>query len=403
MVRKSRCAQVPDLALSPTAGLQHFLTVAWALPQSDCKMQRPRRFRQTLGLALHSIPQPSSIGITVNMFARTPIGKLLAFSGVQFGHPVYLSFLRLNELKNWTFSDAPKISRRALAPGLQPLSPIVLGTSQSLTTKPAKGSPDLEYLHLDEEIDWIVISGHDTIAALAGDIDRTSHISVEFHTRCDTAQLAQWAESNSRSAAITRHAKRSVLDDRGEWMTVTQQTIEQVTIFTGRVDMTKTALSNRSRNLFTFSAIHQANQQLLADHKQQSVEDRVALAAQFWNSVAANMPDWQTAYDEKILPADYRREFVCAHGIALAGLARLGRTLLSDFAKTWPAKLKKLRTLNWRRTNTATWEGRAMIAGRLSKASTCVVLTGNALKQTLGVPLTEHETAVESSSQPSRR
>ena len=98
---------------------------------------------------------------------------------------------------------------------------------------------------------------------------------------------------------------------------------------------------------------------------------------------------------EKILPADYRREFVCAHGIALAGLARVGRSLLAQFPKTWPGKLKKLRTLNWRRSNTATWERRAMIAGRLSKASTCVVLTGNALKQTLGLRLSEHENQVE--------
>lgn len=331
------------------------------------------------------------------MFARTPIGKLLAFSGVQFGRPVYLSALSISELKNWTFSDAPKISRRALAPGLQPLSPIVLGTSQSLTAKQAKGSPDLEYLHLPDDIDWTVIAGHDTITALAGDIERTSHISVEFHTRCGTAQLAQWANTNNRSAAITSHAKRSVLDDRGEWMTVTQQTIEQVTIFTGRVDMTKTALSNRSRNLFTFSAIHQANQQLLADHKQQSVKDRVGIAVQFWNIVAANMPDWQAAYDEKILPADYRREFVCAHGIALAGLARLGRSLLAEFPKTWPAKLKKLRALNWRRSNTTMWEGRAMIAGRLSKSSTAVILTGNFLKSFVGTKLLLHESEVERS------
>lgn len=276
------------------------------------------------------------------MFARTPIGKLLAVSGVQFGRPVYLSSVDVNELKKWT-----------------------------------------------------VISGHDTIAALAVDLDRTSHISVELHTQCDSSLLARLAATNRGSAALASHAQRSVLDDRGEWMTVTQQTIDQVAIFTGRVDMTKTALSNRSRNLFTFSAIHQANQQLLADHKQQSVEDRVANAVQFWNTVAANMPDWQAAYDEKILPADYRREFVCAHGIALAGLARVGRSLLAQFPKTWPGKLKKLRTLNWRRSNTATWERRAMIAGRLSKASTCVVLTGNALKQTLGLRLSEHENQVE--------
>ena len=328
-----------------------------------------------------------------------PTGKLLAFSGAQFGRPVYLASVDVNDLKKWTLSDVPheaaKISRRPLRLELQQLPPVVLGTNQRLTTTKGKGSPDLEYLHLADDIDWTVIAGHDTIAALAADIERPSHVSVEFHTQCETALLAQWANTKNLSAAITRYAKRSVLDDRGEWMTVTQRTIEQVTIFTGRVDMTKTALSNRSRNLFTFSAIHQANQQLLADHKQQSVEDRVSIAVQFWNTVAANMPDWQAAFDEKILPADYRREFVCAHGIALAGLARLGRTLLSDFAKTWPAKLKKLRTLNWRRSNTDTWEGRAMLAGRLSKASTCVVLTGNALKHQLSINLSDYETEIE--------
>lgn len=336
------------------------------------------------------------------MFVKTSSRKLLAFSGAHLGHFMYLCSVDVNELRNWTFCDlghaTPKISRQPPVSESQLLPPIVLGTSRSLTTIQAKHSPDLEYLHLSEDIDWAVISGHDTIAALSGGIDRTSHISVEFHTRCETTQLARWADKDNRSAAITKHAKRSVLDDRGEWMTVTQQTIEMVRIFTGRVDMTRTALSNRSRNLFTFSAIHQANQQLLADQKQQSVQDRVAAAVQFWTTVAANMPDWQAAYDEKILPADYRRELVCAHGIALAGLARLGRTLLEDFTKSWPAKLRKLRTLDWRRTNTATWEGRAMLAGRLSKSSTCVVLTGNVLKQTLGVPLSQYENEIEAAS-----
>ncbi len=335
------------------------------------------------------------------MFARTPIATLLAFSGAQLGHPVYLSSVDVAELKNWTFNDMPnvasKFSRRGLSAGSQPLPPIVLGSSQSVTTMRAKGCRDVEYVQLDEEIEWTVISGHDTISALTGDIDGTSHISVEFHIRCDTTQLAQWADRNNRTAAIKSNTKRSALDDRGEWLAVTQQTIDEVGVFTGRVDMTKTALSNRSRNLFTFSAIHQANIQLLGDRKHSSPEERGETAVQFWNTVAANMPDWQAAYAEKILPADYRSQFVCAHGIALAGLARAGRSLLSEFPKTWPAKLKKLRSLNWRRSNTATWEGRAMIAGRLSKSSTCVLLTGNVLKQALGVSLSEYESEIEAS------
>ena len=344
------------------------------------------------------------------MFARTPIGKILAFSGAQLGHPVYLSSVDVAELKKWTFSDVPhdtqKISRRPLAPGSQPgvsafrlitRPPRVLGTSQSLSTTKAKGGKDLVYLHLFEEIDWTVIAGHDTIAAFSGDNHGTSHISVEFRTRCDSAQLARLADTNPPASALRSHAKRSVLDDRGDLMAVTRQTIDLVAIFTGRVDMTKTALSNRSRNLFTFSAIHQANIQLLSDRKHLPVEERVATAVQFWTGVATNMPDWQTASAGTISPADYRSEFVCAHGIALAGLARLGRSLLNDFAKTWPGKLKKLRTIDWHRSNTATWEGRAMIAGRLSKASTSVILTGNLLKDALRVQLSEYENDVETS------
>ena len=46
--------------------------------------------------------------------------------------------------------------------------------------------------------------------------------------------------------------------------------------------------------------------------------------------------------------ADYRGAFVCAQGIDLARLARMGQSLFAEFPKTWPGKLKKLRALNGR-------------------------------------------------------
>jgi|GEM_PF-2382574 len=344
------------------------------------------------------------------MFAKTPGGKIQAFAGVQFGHPVFLVSLFVAELRKWTFSDMQqgmrKISGGAFVPGSEPdastsrpitIPAIVLGTSQSLRARRFKTGEYLVYLQLHEEIEYTVLSGHDTIAALAGDTHGVSYITVEIHAQCDAARLHQAQQPHERSPSHQNRTQRSILDDRGDWMAITRQTIDEVGVFTGRVEMTKTALSNRSRNLFTFSAIHQANIQLLGDRKQLSVEERGETAVQFWNTVAANMPDWQAACAEKIPPADYRTEFVCAHGIALAGLSRLGRSLLAEFPKTWPAKLKKLRTINWRRSNTSTWEGRAMIAGRLSKSSTCVVLTGNLLKNAIGVTLTEHEHDVETS------
>ena len=226
------------------------------------------------------------------MFAKTPGGKIQAFAGVQFGHPVFLVSLFVAELRKWTFSDMQqgmrKISGGALVPGSEPdastsrpitIPAIVLGTSQSLRARRFKTGEDLVYLQLHEEIEYTVLSGHDTIAGLGGDTHSASYITVEIHAQCDAARLHQARQSHDGSTAHQRHAKRSILDDRGDWMAITRQTIDEVGVFTGRVEMTKTALSNRSRNLFTFSAIHQANIQLLGDRKQLSVADRREIAA----------------------------------------------------------------------------------------------------------------------------
>ena len=73
----------------------------------------------------------------------------------------------------------------------------------------------------------------------------------------------------------------------------------------------------------------------------------------------------------------------------------MGQSLLIGGSKNWPTKLRGLKTLDWSRSNSRLWEGRAMIAGRLSKANSCVVLTANAIKQHLGLPLTADEEEVE--------
>ena len=94
--------------------------------------------------------------------------------------------------------------------------------------------------------------------------------------------------------------------------------------------------------------------------------------------------------------ADLRRDFVHAHTLALAALARVGNALLVAHKHDWKGRLKKLETLDWSRANAGLWEGRAMNAGRLSKRSVNVTLTGNLLKRHLGLSLTADEQTVES-------
>lgn len=210
-----------------------------------------------------------------------------------------------------------------------------------------------------------------------------------------------FARSSQIYTDLKRHERKSARslsilhDDRDELARLTRQMIKQVSVFSESTEMARTTISNRSRKLFTLSAIYHATETLLSERKNDPIERKLMTAIDFWNEVAKRIPDWGDAARGEIHPAALRKQCVHAHGIALSALARAGRSLLQQYPKTWHRKLGGLRRIDWSRSNTQVWEGRAMVAGRLSKARSCVVLTGNVIKQTLGVPLKDEEEALE--------
>jgi DNA sulfur modification protein DndB len=195
-----------------------------------------------------------------------------------------------------------------------------------------------------------------------------------------------------------RHSARSrslLCDHRDELARLVKALLSRVHVFTDLTETARSTISNRSSKLFTFSGLYHATAALLADCQQESFAARLATAAEFWAEVAKQISDWQRAKEQKVTTAELRRDYVHAHALALAALARAGKALLAKYPRTWRNKLRRLATLDWSRQNSRLWEGRAMIGGRISKARTCVILTGNAIKRHLKVPLTAEEEEVE--------
>lgn len=202
-------------------------------------------------------------------------------------------------------------------------------------------------------------------------------------------------------ADLNRHAVRPtpslglLYDHRDQDAQVAKMVMERVPAFAALTETERSTISNRSIKLFTLSGIHHATQALLLGLGLGTVEERVNRAAEFWIEVARYIPDWQAAKDRKLSAADLRRDFVHSHALALAGLARAGNSLLRMDSREWKQILKKLATVDWSRTNANVWEGRAMSAGRLSKRNVNVTLTGNVIKQHLGLELTQDEQVLE--------
>ena len=267
---------------------------------------------------------------------------------------------------------------------------------------------DIGYLRIPMDARFSVKDAQYWIAAInavlaanvrfAGDTVAVVFIPDTDLNRCRQlfADLTRYSFRTSASLAL-------LYDQRDEAAQLAKSVMCAVPFFAELTETEKSSISNRSTKLFTLSAIHGAVQTLLAGLELRSPEERTRLAAEFWIEVGRQIPAWQLAKERKVATADLRRQYVHAHALALAAIARAGNQLLTSFRRSWKVKLKKLSTLDWSRNNSAQWDGRAMNAGRLSKRNVNVTLSGNLVKQHLGLPLSPGEEELEREFRKTRR
>ena len=201
------------------------------------------------------------------------------------------------------------------------------------------------------------------------------------------ADLNRYAIRPSKSLSI-------LYDHRDYTAQLTKALIAKSPVFRDLVELEKTSLAPRSRRLFTLSALYHATAELLAgmeDDPQRLAE----LAVSYWEAVASRLPEWQRVRLGELSAGEVRTDYIHTHGVVLQALGRVGNALLDKYPHHWPKKLAALNRIDWRRTNSAQWEGRALSGGRISKAGQSVLLTANVVKTRLRLPLTPDEQVVE--------
>ena len=273
------------------------------------------------------------------------------------------------------------------------LSAVTISVERRLRFVPSgtmrRGSPAIGELQIPLDARLVVQDG---IHRLYG-LQSALQMNATLADVCVPLVLFEDADGSRRGrifSDVERHQRSSPqslrigLDDRDDIARLTREMITEVELFADSIEMEKTAISNRSRKLFTLSALYQANQTLLSDHKGDPYEDQLKLATEFWHITAAQFPEWQELVCGPRSSAEIRQSYVHVHGIGLAAIARAGRKLLQRSPRRWRSELRKLATLDWSRSNRKLWEGRAMIGGRLSKSSSAVARTAEAVIAHLG-------------------
>jgi DNA sulfur modification protein DndB len=220
-------------------------------------------------------------------------------------------------------------------------------------------------------------------------------IAVVFFHDAGLARCQQMFADLNRHAVRPPRSIGVLYDHRDDLSGIARLLAMRSPVFKGHVEMESSTLSARSSKLFTLSSVYYATQSLLQG-MEIAKEQAQELAETYWAAVDAAIPEWKLVRRREMSAPEVRRDYLHSHGIALHAMGRVGNSLLrkSLTPRSWTPTLKRLSSVDWTRVNTD-WEGRALVAGRVSKSHQNLTLTVNYLRQHLKLGLSAEEQRVE--------
>lgn len=249
---------------------------------------------------------------------------------------------------------------------------------------------------------FVINDGQHRRAAIARALDENPDLSDETIAIVLFIDIGL-SRSQQMFADLNRHAIRPprsigvLYDHRDPMSEVAKQAVLKSDFYRDLTEMETSNLAARSRKLFTLSGFYTADRALLEDIEENSTEARTALAVEYWGRIAKQFPAWRQVYDGKVSAGEIRKDFIHSHGIVLHALGKVGNTLLRQSVSptTWDKQLKKLQTIDWHRSNSAVWEGRATVGGKVTKGASNVLLTTALIRTVMGLALPPDEQRAE--------
>lgn len=363
------------------------------------------------------------MGMSIN---TEPVISFPVIRGLQAGREYYVAMWTLRMLRQISIFDEdelppelraqrilnknriPEISGYILDnPDDYVFSALTVSIDSEVNFTAIEGQEKLGVLEVPMEARFIINDGQHRREAIKSALDHRPELAYETIAvvffldigleRCQQmfADLNRYAIRPSRSLGL-------LYDHRNEKAKLAKLVVMQSEVFRDIVDMEKSSLAKRSRKLFTLSAFYNACADLVEGFATGELTHDADIARGFWEAVALQFPTWSQVRDGKVLSSEMREDYIYSHGIALQALAKAGNALIKKYPKSWKKRLAALSDIDWSRGNAKLWEGRAMVGGRISKASTNVTLTINVLKSALGLSLEDEEQRIEEAYQKGR-
>jgi DNA sulfur modification protein DndB len=178
---------------------------------------------------------------------------------------------------------------------------------------------------------------------------------------------------------------------------------ERALPFVGRIEMEERQCGNKNSNLFTLSALKNANKYLLEEITEDNLTEKYDIALQYWNAIGEIFSEWT-----ELQGFEVRNDLIHGYGVILSALGLLGKYLMIEHPNDYTNFLPRLKGLNWSRWEIRSdgtikttehgkklgnpfWHRFAMNGSSVQNTTSNIRFTAMLLRKTVGLSLSEDE------------
>lgn len=236
-------------------------------------------------------------------------------------------------------------------------------------TSISSDDPSIGHIKIDMSARFLINDGQHRSAAIAEAIKknielRREQISVVFYHDEGLQRSQQMFSDLNRYAIRPTRSINILFNSREEASIIAKHVVDKVDIFCGLTEKENTSISNRSKALFTLSAICTATSELLKGSTLDT-ESKINLACTFWDQVALHMAEWRAVKSGELRASDVRKHYICSLSITLVALGAGGKSLISAYPNSWIQHLDALDSIDWHKTNMI-WEDLVFVGGKIA-------------------------------------
>lgn len=339
-----------------------------------------------------------------------------AIRGIQAGREYYVSMCPLNLIPKIFLFDEEEVpselrAQRALNKSRVPLMAKYLTENTSNYTfsaltasidgevqfeafsdKPQENQ--LGSLHIPMTSKFIINDGQHRRAAIEEAIKecpelREETIAVVFFVDTGLSRAQQMFADLNRYAVRPNRSIGVLYDHRDIVSESISTMVLNSKFYKPLIDRNTSSLANRSKKLFTLSALYTATKELVEGIDFDNKEDLQSVINEFWYELTTIFTPWMEVYEKTRTAGDVRDKFIHSYAVTLQSIGRVGNQILKE-EKSWQKKLAQLNNIDWSRENIM-WTGCPVFDGSIRHSAKVVSLTTATIKKAIKLPLTEDE------------